>query len=79
MFMVFRTALLTFILAMYPLVGWGAETGTPDEQDACRPDVRRFCYKLSPNADPNDFLMCLENNRDRLSKKCLAVLMDHGR
>jgi hypothetical protein len=54
-------------------------TGTPEEQEACRPDVRRFCSKLPANASDTDFLVCLENNRDILTKKCLAVLIDHNR
>jgi hypothetical protein len=56
-----------------------ADSGTPDEQDSCRSDVRRFCNKLAPDAGDSAFLACLENNRDALSKKCLGVLMDHGR
>lgn len=56
-----------------------ADSGTPDEQAACRPDVRRFCSKVAPDAGDTAFLVCLENHRDELSKNCLGVLMDHGR
>jgi hypothetical protein len=56
-----------------------AESGTPKEQDACRPDVRRFCDKVDPNGGDDAFLACLEMNRNNLTPKCLAVLVDHGR
>ena len=46
---------------------------------ACRPDVRRFCSRVPRGADQMEFLNCLELNRDRLSRPCLAVLIDHGR
>jgi hypothetical protein len=51
-----------------------ATSGTPEEQAACRPDVRRFCSKVKADAGDTAFLVCLENNRDNLTPKCLAVL-----
>ena len=56
-----------------------AQSGTPEEQAACRPDVRRFCGKMPAGAGDMDYLKCLELHRDQLTKKCLAVLVDHGR
>ncbi len=56
-----------------------AQSGTPEEQAACRPDVRRFCANVPEDGGDSAFLACLENNRDALSKKCLAVLIDHNR
>jgi hypothetical protein len=56
-----------------------ATSGTPEEQAACSPDVRKFCKKVPQGSDDNAYLACLENNRDALSIKCLNVLMDHGR
>ena len=73
-----RKALLIVMFAIAAPAAW-AQSGTPDEQDACRPDVRRFCSKVDPNGGDDAFLACLENNRDKLSPKCLAVLTDHGR
>jgi len=55
-----------------------AESGTPEEQAACRSDVRRFCSKLPPDAKDLDFLACLQSHRDKLTPKCLAVLTSHG-
>jgi hypothetical protein len=52
--------------------------GTPEEERACRPDVRKFCSKLKPSAGDLAFLSCLKKNRAKLSKACAAVLKKHG-
>jgi len=56
-----------------------AESGTPKEQDACRPDVRRFCHMIKEQDGDDAFLACLELHRDELSVACRNVLKDHGR
>ena len=56
-----------------------AESGTPEEQAACRPDVRRFCHMLKEQDGDQAFLRCLELHRDDLSAACKKVLADHGR
>ena len=56
-----------------------AQSGTAQEQAACRPDVRRFCYTVRQQDGNDAYLRCLELNRDRLSAACRAVLKDHGR
>jgi hypothetical protein len=76
--MMFRKILLALTFASICTTAL-AVSGTPEEQAACRPDVRKFCSKVPPNADDSAYLACLENNRDKLSIKCLNVLMDHGR
>ncbi len=55
-----------------------AQSGTPDEQAACRPDVRRFCYKVKEADGTNAFLQCLQEHRAKLSPPCRAVLESHG-
>jgi hypothetical protein len=55
-----------------------AQTGTPEEQAACRPDVRRFCYKIRESDGSNAYLQCLQQHRERLSLRCRAVLERHG-
>ena len=76
----FRRILLTLALTAVSSMAF-AESGTPEEQAACRPDVRKFCAKTPPaDTDTNTYyLTCLETHRDQLSIKCLNVLMDHGR
>jgi len=55
-----------------------AQSGSPEEQAACRPDVRRFCYKIKESEGPNPFLQCLQEHRAKLSARCRAVLESHG-
>jgi len=76
--MFIRLFLLSTVLAS-PCCDALAVSGTPGEQDACRPDVRRFCGNLAKDAEDTVYLTCLENHRDNLSAGCLAVLVDHGR
>jgi hypothetical protein len=56
-----------------------AESGTPKEQSACRPDVRRFCHAIKEQEGNEAFLGCLELHRDDLSEACRNVLKDHGK
>jgi hypothetical protein len=55
-----------------------AMPGSPQEQAACRPDTRRFCIHIKPEMGPFAYLGCLQSNRAKLSKACLAVLESHG-
>jgi len=52
--------------------------GTPKEQAACRPDVRRFCSTIKQGSSSSMFLSCLKANRAKLSKACNEVLVSHG-
>ena len=56
-----------------------AQSGTPQEQAACRPDVRRFCHSVRQQDGDQAFLACLEMHRDRLTAACRGVLAGHGR
>jgi hypothetical protein len=76
--MMFRKVLLTLTLISLSSMAL-AVSGTPEEQAACSPDVRKFCKKVPPGSEDSAYLACLENNRDALSIKCLNVLLDHGR
>ena len=55
-----------------------AQSGTPDEQASCRPDVRRFCYKVNEAEGSNAYLQCLQEHRAKLTARCRAVLESHG-
>jgi hypothetical protein len=64
------------LFVMLPTLGWAQmQTSTPEEQAACRPDVRRFCHKIMGSDAIAD---CLKAHREKLSKPCLAVLVSHG-
>jgi hypothetical protein len=52
--------------------------GSQEQQAACRPDVRRFCYKIKESEGSNPFLQCLQEHRAKLSARCRAVLEYHG-
>jgi hypothetical protein len=55
-----------------------AQSGTADEQEACRPDVRKFCHTIKMADGNAAFLECLKANRDKLSKPCRAALETNG-
>jgi hypothetical protein len=55
-----------------------AQSGTPQEQAACRPDVRRYCYKVHESEGSGAYLQCLQEHRAKLSSRCRAVLESHG-
>jgi hypothetical protein len=55
-----------------------ARSGSAEDQAACRPDVRRFCHKLDPDAGDLTFLACLKEHRDKLRKACNGVLERNG-
>jgi hypothetical protein len=52
--MIFRKALVTLAFASVSSIAT-AQMGTPEEQAACRPDVRKFCYKIPRSAGNKAF------------------------
>jgi Cysteine rich repeat len=68
--------LLPLLLAVAPPAF--AASGTDEQQEACRPDVRRFCHQIRAEAGDGAFLACLQANRARLSVNCRTVLESHG-
>ena len=71
-----QISLAAALLVLSP--GAMAQSGTPQEQAACRPDVRRFCYKIRESEGSSAYLQCLQEHRARLSARCRAVLESHG-
>lgn len=55
-----------------------AQSGTPEQRDACAPDVRRFCHMLREQDGTNAFLQCLQAHRERLRPPCRYVLESNG-
>ena len=70
--LVFVTVLMAAASAAF------AEGGTPEEQAACRPDVRRFCHSIPPGSGDGAFLACLQEHRAKLRRVCRQVLESHG-
>ena len=73
-------ALLIALVAATSLVSSGAMaqlgTGTPQEQAACRPDVRKLCRDVG--TQNLVVLACLQSHRNKLSNACLKVLESNG-
>jgi hypothetical protein len=53
-----------------------AQSGTKEEQAACRADVRRFCGHIRKGEDQK-YRDCLQAHFQELSPKCQQVLMKH--
>jgi hypothetical protein len=74
-----KAALVAMVIAgCSPVVTALAYQGTAKDRAACGPDVHRYCSALKPGSDSWAFFSCLEANRARLSKACLAVLEKYG-
>lgn len=73
-----KSLFLAVALALASPAAALAESGNPDQQDACRPDVRKFCYKIRPEEGDGAYLACLQQNRAKLSVKCRQVLEGFG-
>ncbi|HWW47190.1 MAG TPA: hypothetical protein VNZ94_05040 [Xanthobacteraceae bacterium] len=52
-------------------------SGTKQEHDACSRDVARHCRHVIDQGDLV-ILSCLQQNRQRLTKACAQVLINHG-
>jgi hypothetical protein len=69
--------LALILLSVLASTGVLAHSGTDQEEKACAPDVLRFCRKLIDRGDLT-ILMCLKENRPKLSAACRDVLVSHG-
>jgi hypothetical protein len=69
---------LALVLAGAPSAPAIANSGTPEEQAACRPDVRKFCHHIHEDAGDMVFLACLQEHRAKLSVKCRTLLESNG-
>jgi hypothetical protein len=73
-----KATLFSLALIMTSSLSSMAASGTPEEQAACRPDVRKFCHHVKEDAGDTAFLACLQEHRAKLSTKCSALLESHG-
>jgi hypothetical protein len=73
-----RKLMLATTLAIAASATAAQAGGTPEEQAACRPDVRRFCHSIPLGSGDGVFLACLQEHRAKLRHACLAVLESHG-
>ena len=70
-----RLMVLLSLLVATPITTAFAQSN----EDACRPDVRRFCSKIRRGASDDDYLACLQAHRSRLSASCRRVLERNGK
>ena len=68
---------MTKLLFVIPLVLIATAASAQQGQDSCARDVSRFCRAQMQDGD-QIVLMCLKQNRARLSKACQQVLTSHG-
>src|SRR3954451_6508653 len=52
--------------------GQALAQGTPEQQEACKPDVFRLCGNFIPNVEP--IIACLKANEPSLSPPCHEVM-----
>jgi Cysteine rich repeat len=72
-----RIAMITLALILSATAtGAFAQSGTPQEQAACRHDATRFCRAVLK--DESRVSACLEAHKDQLSRRCREVLRSHG-
>jgi hypothetical protein len=64
-------AVLSFALFIIGQNGASAQ-GTPEQQEACKPDVFRLCGNFIPNVEP--IIACLRANEANLSPACHDVM-----
>ena len=74
----FRGMILSTAMIGLTSVAIAQSSGTPEEQAACRVDVRKFCYKVKEAEGSSAYLQCLQEHRAKLSASCRAVLENHG-
>lgn len=71
----FHPSVLIGVLVATALLIAGASTyaqeGTPEQQEACTPEVFRLCQKFIP--DRTAIINCLESNKSKLNPACRAV------
>ena len=80
-----RMAVITALLVVASSAPLAQETlaqessgASRDDQAACRSDSRRFCRTVDPESGTSGILMCLKQNRSKLSRACRGVLESHG-
>jgi hypothetical protein len=73
------TMILGASTAAYAAESGNSDMGTPEQREACGPDVRKFCHKVKESDGPDAYLQCLELNRSKLSARCVGMLQSYGK
>jgi hypothetical protein len=67
---------LALLAALWPAAALADDSGSKEEQAACRSDVRRLCGRIG-KGDDQKYRDCLQTHFSELSQKCQQVLMNH--
>jgi hypothetical protein len=76
-----RLTLALLLLAAAPIAAVAQSTqdmGTPEQRNACGPDVGRYCKHLKTEDGPFAYLDCLTKHKDKLRPACLTVIGGGG-
>jgi hypothetical protein len=71
---IYLGAALLVALSLFGVSGAAAQ-GTPEQQEACKPDVFRLCGNFIPNVDA--IIACLKTNEPNLSPPCHEVMFPY--
>jgi hypothetical protein len=71
---IYLGAALLIALSAFGANGAAAQ-GTPEQQEACKPDVFRLCGNFIPNVEP--IIACLKANEPNLSPACHEVMFPY--
>ena len=69
--------LAAFALCLLSTSAFAQQGGTEAEKAACSPDVKKLCTAVIDQGDLA-ILSCLQQNREKISKACNQVLIEHG-
>ena len=67
---------LALLAALSPAAALADNSGSKEEQAACRSDVRRVCGRIG-KGDDQKYRDCLQAHFSELSQNCQQVLMNH--
>ena len=73
-----RAIYLTAVFSLAPFImgpSGASAQGTPEQQEACKPDVFRLCGNYIPNVDL--IIACLKANEPNLSPACHDVMFPY--
>ena len=67
---------LMLAIAMFSTTAFALETTEAEARAACTWDVFRFCISAIPNLDR--IIVCLEREKQNISKPCQALMSANG-
>jgi hypothetical protein len=70
------STVLMLAITVFSTTGFALETTEAEARAACTWDVFRFCISAIPNLDR--IIVCLEREKQNISKPCQAVLSANG-